>query len=239
MRTAILMALFVSVTIIGIGRIWVSVDNTSAETAATGKNQIDSKRVSATRENVEELNARIDLALRRVEDVALRLDDATGQMTLLRKQLALVEGNDQLQRAVKNTPALEPGALETAGSPEQVTAERGKALMRAHADLIENTIKSEPGDLEWTNSVRTTLEEMFLSEKFADIQVLGTECGSTLCRIRFYLDDRGSTQDGIQRLARIAPTMPASAESWIRTENTETGEAVMYLARQGHPMPRY
>ena len=244
---ALLIGLFAAAGILGSGAVWLhGFHDTSRELTTLETDRFNGERNVATREDIAALNAQIALVSKRVEDMGHRFGGTTRQLNLLQVQLAQIE--EEHRRTLIPEPlqedwdalAIEADVemLGTEENWEQQVPKHTQARMRAQAELIEDIMQSEYTDPEWANSAEIALDETFLDDKFSEFQVIGSECSGTLCRVRFYLDNVELAQGGIEKLARVVPALPWVGESWLKVENTESGEAVLYLAREGYSLPR-
>ncbi len=156
-----------------------------------------------------------------------RDQDATGhQLNQLAGTLSRAGGEGAI------VPARDEGAEAAALTPEQ---ERERAAARAQAELMlmEGTLLAEQPDSAWASTAQLALQATFQKEAISGVQLVDAECRSTLCRMELSVDD-SIPQDSLRNLLNLAPW---SGQSLIQID-TETGEAVMYLAREEHALPQ-
>jgi hypothetical protein len=110
---------------------------------------------------------------------------------------------------------------------------RAQAQIQAQIELIENARRAEPPDPQWASTAQVALHEAFQSKAVTGMQVGETDCRTTLCRAELLLDSSTSPQVISRELVHLAPW---SGQSFIHL-NIETGEGVIYLAREGHSLP--
>lgn len=102
-------------------------------------------------------------------------------------------------------------------------------------DLFENTITSEPGDAQWSDEAMSSIREsMSNSQDELHMQLLEVDCRSTLCRMSFSLDSK-SPENGFRHLQ---DNIPWDGEMFFQVDDMESGEAIVYIARKDHQLPR-
>lgn len=168
------------------------------------------------------------------------------ELTTLRAQLASVDhdqsATDQQLDQIANK--LSRVGLEQASNtvsdknieappltPEQ-EQQRAAARDQAELALLEGTLRAETPDPAWASTARLALQTTFQQEALSGVQLGTTECRKTLCRMEFSLDD-STLQESHTNLPDL---IPWSAPGFLKI-NTETGVAVMYLAREEHSLP--
>lgn len=156
-----------------------------------------------------------------------RDQEATGN-----KLTQLAEKMSRADLQVSPVPARDDKADGTALTPEQAR-EREAARTQAEIELMEGTMLSEKSDAAWANTAQLALQTRLQKEALPGVQMVEAECRTTLCRMELSLD--GSIpQDNFRNLIDLAPW---SGQSLIQID-TETGLAVMYLAREEHSLPQ-
>jgi hypothetical protein len=168
-------------------------------------------------------------------------------LTALRSQLARVDRDqdatdqqlnqlaDKMSRADfegATGAARDEGAEAVPLTPEQ-EHERAAARDQAELTLMEGTLHAEKHDPAWGSTAQHALHETFQKQAIPGVQMVDAECRSTLCRMELALDD-STAQDSYRNLLNLAPW---SGPSLIQID-TETGAAVMYLAREEHTLPQ-
>lgn len=246
-RYAARMGLFVAIGMVGASAVWMfGLAHPSPAPLQTETGQSVVQTPTDTRPDIEALNTQMDLVSKRIENMDQRLSKTAQQMTLFHNQLDQIVS---MARSARPTgPATETkAAAQIKPSPEtpekqdqeqRQAAEQAQAKMQVEAELIDDIIHSEPLDREWKDSSEIVLVDTFLSEKFRPLEVIGTECSGTLCRVRFNLNDLAPTQAGMDKLTQVLSALPWTGESWLKLADTEPGEAILYLAREGYSLPR-
>jgi hypothetical protein len=108
------------------------------------------------------------------------------------------------------------------------------AEYRARTDVIEQTLYSEYVDPEWADWAVNEIYESMLDTDAEDIEILTADCGSTLCRVELALNPE-TVEDS---LAKLQTSIPWGGAVIIKMENISSGEAVAYIARKDHTLPR-
>lgn len=113
--------------------------------------------------------------------------------------------------------------------------EENLSTIYAQIDLFENTMDSEPGDAQWSNEAMNSIREaMSNSQDELHMELLEVDCRSTLCRMSFSLDSR-SPENGFRLLQ---DNIPWDGELFFQMDDMESGEAIVYIARKDHQLPR-
>lgn len=180
--------------------------------------------LTALQAEVARVQDELQSNLRSLHSQLARMDrdqDATSyKLNQLTDQLGRVEGADAQEA--------EAAAL----TPEEGRA-RAEARLQAELALLDGTLRAERPDPAWASTAQQTLYDTFHPEALPGVHLLGAECRTTLCRMELALDD-ASQPDSYRGLLHLAPW---SGPSFIQI-NTETGETVMYLAREAHSLPQ-
>lgn len=100
-------------------------------------------------------------------------------------------------------------------------------------DLLE-TIQSEPVDVEWSDSATKALYNSVQKNATGSVEIINVDCRSTLCRVEFFLNTPFK-EEGFKELEKISP--PWNGEGFFEFDEN-SGLAVMYIAREGHSLPR-
>lgn len=102
-------------------------------------------------------------------------------------------------------------------------------------DLFENTIASESEDAQWSDEAVSAINKaMSNSQEELNMELLEVDCRSTLCRMSFSLDS-GSPENGFKRLQ---DNFPWDSEMFFQVDDMDAGEAIVYIARKDHQLPR-
>jgi hypothetical protein len=127
---------------------------------------------------------------------------------------------------------VEPAAAPVLADPE-AEAEHGRRQLAALSELVE----TEQIDSRWARQAETSLREAFDDiPELAGVHVTDARCASTACRIRFGFDE-GDAHDNGKTLQVALLETPWAAESYVHVPS-EGASAVVYLAREGHRLPR-
>lgn len=149
----------------------------------------------------------------------------------LESMLAGAEGG-RLSRDVDDLEGnLDEGGVEE--SPE-AREERAMAAISAQIDLLETTLDTELEDEEWADAAVTALRDAFEGEIADGIQLLEADCRSSMCRLTLAFD-AGLAEEGFRKLQSIAPW---AGETFFQVNDVTSGEAVVYIAREDHRLPR-
>lgn len=119
------------------------------------------------------------------------------------------------------------------GSLDQRSDDQILEQVHNELDYLDRTIQSEPIDPSWTDSAVTMVQDSWLHDPELGFTVQNVECRSSLCR--FEMGFEGSvSQDSFNDFAERLPWI---GEVFFHLDDTQSGNAVVYLAREGHAMP--
>jgi hypothetical protein len=164
----------------------------------------------------------------------------------MQNQSALSEKIETLQSQIDALAATSPNTQnrtqvhdseKSAASETDVENQEEENLSAIYeqVDLFENTMASEPGDLQWSNDAMTSIREaMNNSQEELHMELLEVDCRSTLCRMSFSLDSR-SPENGFRYLQ---DNIPWDGEMFFQVDDMDLGEAIVYIARKDHQLPR-
>jgi hypothetical protein len=166
---------------------------------------------------------------------------------LKQEQAGLRKRLDQLQQNVKafqaGSPsqdsadsgqnALKPASDPVAESPE-AQEERVNAGLMAQTALLEGTLESEAPDPGWSSEAASALKEKARQHPDIHVEILDVTCRSSLCRMEIAFQP-GEHENSLLYLPELVPW---SGEMFFRVEDVGTGEAVVFIARENHSLPR-
>jgi hypothetical protein len=112
---------------------------------------------------------------------------------------------------------------------QRVTADSLAARMSAG-------LTTESRDPSWAPSAETTLYAALRAEAFKDTSLKSVECRATMCRIELSHRDR----DAQSRFTQAVNDVPLfqNTEYFAHGQDREWKHYVLYLAREGHKLPR-
>ncbi|NOT55156.1 MAG: hypothetical protein HOP18_11160 [Deltaproteobacteria bacterium] len=180
-------------------------------------------------------------------EVARWKSEIQSDLSTLRSQLANVDRDqgstnqqldhiaDKINQLGSEEATSAAGDKKDEGAPltSEQERERERAHNQAELTLMEGTLRAETPDPAWASTAQLALRTTFHQEERPGIQIVDAECRRTLCRMELALDS-STTQDSYRTLPDLVPW---SAPIIIQVD-TETGAAVMYLAREEHSLPR-
>ncbi|MEM9487982.1 MAG: hypothetical protein AAGC55_02495 [Myxococcota bacterium] len=163
----------------------------------------------------------------------------TAKMSHLQAQdSALASELDELRTQVEELSTGEAGAAAPAGEPEALTHEEMEAraadMLQAQMGLFEEQMSSESVDHGWASDAVASLHQAFSAEHLRGVNLDHAECLSTVCRLDFRFDS-AENRDIDFRMA--LNEMPWQSEAFFHV-NGEGLDAQVFLAREGHSLPR-
>ena len=216
----------------------------SYESAVVIPNQSENPVKFATLEHMQALRAEVERLKDSRSDLEQLAAKVNSELALLRSQLALVSRNqaslaqhvDQIARA--DSEDLQAATRDKEAAAPELTPEeeiaRTEAHVKAQIDSIEGTMLAEEADPKWASSAQIALDGAFQSEEVEGLKLINAECRTTLCRLELSLDGSTLAEENFRRLVYFSPWQ---GESFFQI-NHESGEASVYLAREGYSLPQ-
>ncbi len=130
-------------------------------------------------------------------------------------------------------PLADPEESEIDESPE-AQEERMVARIREQVELLETMLGRELVDKEWAKPAMIALRDAFETETAEGIDLLEADCRGSMCRIRLAFDPSRAEES----FGRLQAIVPWGGEAFFQIDDVGAGEAVLYLAREGHQLPR-
>ena len=116
---------------------------------------------------------------------------------------------------------------------EEEKEEELEALWQEELNLLEETLRSEPVDNEWSEVAVSSLYESFENDEADGLELINAECHSTFCRLDLVFD-LPSPEDSFRALQE---TLPWYGEMIYEAENSANGQSFAYISRQGYSLP--
>lgn len=130
-------------------------------------------------------------------------------------------------------PAAGPDESRIEESPE-AQEERVSAQIREQIEFLETSLGRELADKEWAKPAMIALGDAFETEAAEGIDLLEADCRSSMCRIRLAFDPSIAEES----FGRLQSIVPWSSEGFFHIDDVDSGEAVLYLSREDHQLPR-
>jgi chromosome segregation ATPase len=230
-----------------IAALWGSEKRSGNEAESLGRAQESQPAIPHRATN--ETNQKSADIERGVQDLRQSLADATREMRALRSKVQALEqdgaearrrlaelADDQSQLARGSD--YEWGADASAGgrdpvSREQLEEEIERADAQVWADLekLDHKARSERRDGKWAETAELQIKDSALADNPSGLTLVAAECRSTLCRIEWAGDASAPAQE---TLHAVLDGLPWSAGGMA--EVADSGEVVLYLAREGHQL---
>lgn len=163
-------------------------------------------------------------------DMELRVTKLHEETKSLRDQLKALSENVSLEQALPDETADE--SLD-ASLTEEEREQQIKGRVEEQLAVFDNAARVEAVDQQWAATARADVLESFQALSEEGVGVSDVQCHTSFCQGRFYLDN-----DDINASVReLQAVSPWKGETFIWIENTEQGEGVIYLARDGYKLP--
>lgn len=204
----------------------------SHESAAISLDRFDD---SAKQDNPEDMEA-LRTETERLKGSRNDVERLSAELSSLRSTLAKVSQDQaSMAQSIDQASSREaPGEAATLELTPEEELERADAQTQAQFELIDGTLLAEESDSDWASSANLALHEAFQSEDMKGVALVGVECRTTICRLELSLDNSAYPEDSFYHLVHVTPWQ---GQKLFRI-NEENGEAVVYLAREGHSLPQ-
>lgn len=162
------------------------------------------------------------------DDTEKKLRKLSQEMMTLRNQFSTLSDNVVLHAPESELDAETP---ELALTEEEREAEV-KAQIEQQLNLYDNIAIQEGVDLEWASKAQADVYKSFHNLSADGVGISEVKCHSSFCQARFSIDSDSNT--AFEKLQGVSPW---EGESFIWIQDIEQGEGVIYLAREGQPLP--
>ena len=119
--------------------------------------------------------------------------------------------------------------VDTDEETESVTNERSPV------DLIDEALRDETVDIEWSEVAVEALYESLDNESTKGIEILNADCRSTYCRMDLAFDfdipEKG--------FGTLGTNLPWNGELFVHIDDANSNEVVAYLARESYELPNF
>lgn len=123
---------------------------------------------------------------------------------------------------------------DSAEETSEMEEEKIMSQIKAQVDMMEETLQYEPVDAEWSDSVRIALYKSVQENTTGNFEILNADCRSTLCRVDLTFDT-ALPEDSFRELQDL---IPWNGEAFFQVDDTDSGQAVLYIAREGYSLPQ-
>lgn len=208
---------------------------TKTDSGAAGSTQLGRSEDPSAHGEFEALKNEIIQLKRDKQDLKNKSRTNSQELALLKSQFALlVKEVEKESVEILQEIDLQEQASQTELTPEQMQ-QRVDDMLESHVALIEETLQTEAPDPQWSGTAQQSLHEAFHSANIHGVTLEDAVCQTTLCRLKFNFDAQTSSDEGFRALQ---DAVPWEAAGFSRIDD-ETGEIEVYLAREGHDLPKY
>ncbi len=149
---------------------------------------------------------------------------------------ALANNQERMQRELDRLAQRQAEDTDVQDDQGIESTDTAEAAAEAYALKTEETLEQqfirEGVDTQWAGEMMNTLQDGFLKEELAGIDLVDSACGSTICQVNLHFDADTSVEDGMQRLMHHRPWDGPTFFS----VNAD-GLARIYFARDGFELP--
>jgi hypothetical protein len=158
---------------------------------------------------------------------------------LQNEQAKLSKEFDKLQSHLKElqdkpSTDIEPPNQDFTDENHEAEEERLNAELVAQMDLLDHTLEGEALDYEWSNEAITALQVSTTQYQDTLIEMIDVDCGSTLCRVMINFTP-GEHENSLRHFQNA---LPWEGEMFFEVQDINIGEAVIYVSRENHSLPR-
>lgn len=160
-----------------------------------------------------------------------RLVDLNAKMAVMASEIATL----QEQRA--SGPSSGEGAAALTAEEAQ---QQGDAQADSQAAIVEQAVAGENTDPNWAPAAEHAIRRMFQDTQIDSLQLVGTQCRRTLCRIDIASNGSMAEGDFDQSFRKLLVHMPWQGQGFGRVYNPfgPSPTAVFFLAREGNALPQ-
>lgn len=170
------------------------------------------------------------------DPVAEERDLLRGEVRRLGAENAALRAHQRSDEAEATLVAKADTAAEKP-RPERPTPEKEARWLMARAAFLDDVLAKQPRDDAWAAALEARARTSATAKSGAGVTMVSAACRSTACRMEFTYTDADARMKHVRQLGgefeelpRISYAYPGEPESHTR--------AVMYLAREDHPLPQ-
>jgi len=167
---------------------------------------------------------------------ARQINTVLQELALLRAQVGKLELQQSETKLAQNSMPSEPKDTEQPSflSSEAANKQR-EALVKTHKDILENNLRQEKKDSKWSENAQSKLGSVYSSAATNGIRFVDADCRSTLCKVNMSLDQPGKAGE-VQLRKLMDKPAPWRGQRFMQVDK-QTGDVVMYMMREGNPLP--
>lgn len=143
---------------------------------------------------------------------------------------------DKLNALLLNNETFSPESAAVANTEhlsEEEQEQQARAQIEQQLAMYDRVAKQEGIDQNWASDAQAKVHQSFQNLAEDGIGVSEVKCHSSLCKARFFFD----TADADSAIQNLQGVSPWQGETFIWIADTERGEGVIYLARDGDSLP--
>jgi hypothetical protein len=213
----------VGVAVVGLTRWQFSLE----ETAGTAGSGPELKNPSTNPHKNSAYKGDTTRKLDQSSELRTELTGVRSQLKTLEHQQQLLDSRLQRSEAVSAAPE-NHSVMATAPEEELAHAEMET---QAQIDYLQETVITEEVDQEWAKASTLALEETLQHKELKGLHLVHADCRKTLCQLVLNL------QEGSEESLRKLPFfVPWAGEAFFHTDG-QTGETLIFIAREGHTLP--
>lgn len=199
--------------------------------------------ITRLRETAEQTGPEEDATTQITSDIHGKLSALRSDIDMLHRKFQGVQSDVQAmarsRKSLVDNYALDDSVTEENDLSDPANLEREledtDLQTEAQVDLLEEALRSGDADSAWSNAAEYFIIEALQSEHLQGFELMGTECGATICRLELVLDESDTSNDMFPSLIHIAPW---PGEQFFQITEGTSPEVVMYLAKEGYKLPR-
>ena len=167
-------------------------------------------------------------------------DRVLEELSRLKARLANIEdsGNSHATMVVDKDISEGIGALD-----DEIDGLTGQGI-QAEQEMVEDTalhfadqFGQESQDPSWSSETERVITKLLDGDDFQELQVVSTECQTSMCRVELSVDGNSSPSEVVHELLMA---LPFDTQSFFHNSDIEndTEHTVVYLAREDYELPR-
>ena len=110
----------------------------------------------------------------------------------------------------------------------------GDAWSNQLAGGFDVLVEDEPVDAEWAEGMNNRITSLMQTEEMQGVKIPEADCRTSMCRLRVEVQDREARDRFVSAFSALLET---GAEGFAHIESEDDLEVMVYLSREGEPLP--
>lgn len=164
-------------------------------------------------------------------DLPAQMEQMQSELKLLRRHVQVMSRQESAAKAVTAAAS----AADVAPPAPPLTQEEASARDKRRFEGLAGKLAAEPVDRSWGPATERLITDTIKKPAFKGTRLLEATCRSTLCRLEVSHETEADRRKFSSTLPTRLPTLPSGS---MRNAEGPDRKTIIYVAREGHRVPR-